>query len=110
MYGLIFENFSGYIKVGGEELIYIKDCQVKYGEEAWENVRKMANIDTPTFSIHQVDCFDEHLLLKYTPRYKIYKMSPYTQVYPEQLLGKIAKKAFATLGCSADEFFEVSTG
>ena len=34
-------------------------------------------------------------------------MSPYTQVYPEQLLGKIAKKAFATLGCSADEFFEV---
>ena len=29
------------------------------------------------------------------------------QVYPEQLLGKIAKKAFATLGCSADEFFEV---
>jgi len=67
MYGLIFENFSGYIKV-------------KYGEEAWDNVRKMANIDTPTFSIHQV--------------------------YPEQLLGKIAKKAFQTLGCSADEFFE----
>ena len=29
------------------------------------------------------------------------------QVYPEQLLGKIAKKAFQTLGCSADEFFEV---
>ena len=28
---------------------------MKYGEEAWENVRKMANIDTPTFSIHQVD-------------------------------------------------------
>ena len=28
-------------------------------------------------------------------------------MYPEQLLGKIAKKAFATLGCSADEFFEV---
>ena len=28
--------------------------QVKYGEEAWDNVRKMANIDTPTFSIHQV--------------------------------------------------------
>ena len=41
---------------------------------------------------------------------KIDKMSPTTQVYPEQLLGKIAKKAFATLGCSADEFFEVSTG
>jgi len=67
MYGLIFENFSGYIKV-------------KYGEDAWDNVRRLANIDTPTFSIHHV--------------------------YPEQLLGKIAKKTFTTLGCNADEFFE----
>ena len=30
------------------------NTKVKYGEEAWDNVRKMANIDTPTFSIHQV--------------------------------------------------------
>merc|ERR1712106_1006715 len=67
MCGLIFENFSGYIKV-------------KYGEDAWDNVRRLANIDPPTFSIHQV--------------------------YPEQLLGKIAKKTFTTLGCNADEFFE----
>lgn len=67
MYGLIFENFSGYLKV-------------KYGEEAWDNVRRLANIDTPTFSIHNV--------------------------YPEQLLGKISKKAFTTLGCQPDEFFE----
>merc|ERR1712227_73806 len=67
MYGLIFENFSGYIKV-------------KYGEEAWDNIRRLSNIDSPTFSIHQV--------------------------YPEQLLGKIAKKTFTTLGCNADEFFE----
>jgi len=67
MYGLIFENFSGYIKV-------------KYGEDAWDNVRRLANIDSPTFSIHQV--------------------------YPEQLLGKLAKKTFTTLGCNADEFFE----
>ena len=41
MYGLIFENFAGYLKV-------------KYGEEAWDNVRRLANIDSPTFSIHQV--------------------------------------------------------
>lgn len=67
MYGLIFENFSGYIKV-------------KYGEEAWDNIRRLSNIDSPTFSIHQV--------------------------YPEQMLGKIAKKTFTTLGCNADEFFE----
>ena len=71
MYGLIFENFSGYIKVSkafskvdnnfnkhvklGKSNIQVRDlAQVKYGEEAWDNVRKMANIDTPTFSIHQV--------------------------------------------------------
>ena len=28
------------------------------------------------------------------------------QVYPEQLIGKLAKKAFSTLGCTADEFYE----
>merc|ERR1712088_925285 len=28
------------------------------------------------------------------------------QVYPEQMLGKLAKKTFTTLGCNADEFFE----
>jgi hypothetical protein len=28
------------------------------------------------------------------------------QVYPEQLLTRIAKKTFATLGCSDNEFFE----
>ena len=71
MYGLIFENFSGYIKI-------------KYGEDAWDNVRRLSNIDSPTFSIHQV--------------------------YPEQLLGKVAKKTFTTLGCTADEFFEVIFG
>ena len=84
--------------------------QVKYGEEAWDNVRKMANIDTPTFSIHQVKilliinrswpCPDDK-----KPQSMMIDEEP--QVYPEQLLGKIAKKAFQTLGCSADEFFEV---
>ena len=28
--------------------------KVKYGEEAWDNVRRLSNIDSPTFSIHQV--------------------------------------------------------
>ena len=28
------------------------------------------------------------------------------QVYPEQLLGRIAKKAFTVLGCNDNEFFE----
>ena len=37
--------------------IRLNNTQVKYGEEAWDNVRKMANIDTPTFSIHQVIMF-----------------------------------------------------
>ena len=85
--------------------------QVKYGEEAWDNVRKMANIDTPTFSIHQVvkilliinrswPCPDDK-------KSQSMMIDEEPQVYPEQLLGKIAKKAFQTLGCSADEFFEV---
>jgi len=66
MYGLIFENFSGYVKV-------------KYGAETWDQLRKLVNVE-PTFDIHKV--------------------------YPETLLGKIAKKTFQTVGCSADEFFE----
>ena len=94
-------------------------AQVKYGEEAWDNVRKMANIDTPTFSIHQVMI----MVFKLTNFKSKWVVGDLTypcsirnggngenhpvQVYPEQLLGKIAKKAFATLGCSADEFFEV---
>ncbi len=41
MYGLIFENFSGYMKH-------------KYGEEAWDQVRRLANLDSPTFSLHHV--------------------------------------------------------
>ena len=41
MYGLICENFAGYLKH-------------KYGEDAWDQVRRLANIDAPTFSVHQV--------------------------------------------------------
>ncbi len=41
MYGLILNNFVSYL-------------QHKYGEEAWDSVRRLANIDTPTFSVHKV--------------------------------------------------------
>jgi guanylate cyclase len=41
MYGLILSNFTTYMKH-------------KYGEEAWDNIRRLANIDTPTFSVHKV--------------------------------------------------------
>ena len=41
MYGLVCENVAAYIKH-------------KFGREAWDNVRRLANIDTPSFSIHQV--------------------------------------------------------
>ena len=41
MYGLVCENVAAYIKV-------------KHGKDAWENIRRLANIDTPSFSIHQV--------------------------------------------------------
>ena len=35
------QNFTGY-------LIH------KYGEEAWDNIRRLANIDNATFSVHTV--------------------------------------------------------
>lgn len=41
MYGLIFENFAGYLKH-------------KYGEDAWDQIRRLANLDSPTFSVHHV--------------------------------------------------------
>lgn len=54
MYGLLLENLSEYIKS-------------VYGEEKWEDIRRQAGIDSPSFSVHQV--------------------------YPENLLQKLAKKA-----------------
>ena len=66
MYGLILSNFSSY-------LVH------KYGEDAWDSIRRLANVDNPNFTVHQV--------------------------YPEQLLGRIAKKAFQTLGVKDSEFF-----
>lgn len=54
MYGLLLENLAEYIKTN-------------YGEEKWEEIRRQAGIDSPSFSVHQV--------------------------YPENLLNKLAKKA-----------------
>ena len=41
MYGLVCENIAGYIKH-------------KFGKDAWENIRRLASIDVPSFAIHQV--------------------------------------------------------
>lgn len=54
MYGLILENLSEYIKA-------------TYGDDKWEEIRKAAAVDQPSFSTHQV--------------------------YPETLIPKLAKKA-----------------
>jgi len=43
MYGLLLENLSEYIKK-------------MYGEDRWEEIRRMANVDQPSFSVHQVYC------------------------------------------------------
>ncbi|XP_017110401.1 soluble guanylate cyclase 88E isoform X2 [Drosophila elegans] len=67
MYGLLLENLSEYIKS-------------VYGEEKWEDIRRQAGIDSPSFSVHQV--------------------------YPENLLQKLAKKAQAVLGVSEREFMD----
>lgn len=54
MYGLIIENMSEYIKQ-------------TYGEDKWEEIRRAAAVDQPSFSTHQV--------------------------YPEGLLPRLSKKA-----------------
>lgn len=67
MYGLLLENLSEFIKT-------------HYGEERWEDIRKQAGLDSPSFSVHQV--------------------------YPETLLNKLAKKAQHVLGVSEHEFMD----
>ncbi|KAK0165413.1 hypothetical protein PV328_003927 [Microctonus aethiopoides] len=67
MYGLILENLSEYIR------------QV-YGDEKWEEIRRQACVDQPSFSVHQV--------------------------YPENLIPRLAKKAIHVLGVTENEFFD----
>ncbi|KAL0272964.1 UNVERIFIED_CONTAM: hypothetical protein PYX00_005752 [Menopon gallinae] len=67
MYGLLLENLAEYIK------------QV-YGEDKWEEIRRLAAVDQPSFSVHQV--------------------------YPETLIPRLAKKAIQVLGVSEREFFD----
>ncbi|XP_054261820.1 soluble guanylate cyclase 88E-like [Macrosteles quadrilineatus] len=67
MYGLLLENMSEFIK------------QV-YGEDRWEEIRRLAQVDSPSFSVHQV--------------------------YPETLIPKLAKKAIQVLGVTEREFFD----
>ncbi|XP_033322486.1 guanylyl cyclase at 88E isoform X1 [Megalopta genalis] len=67
MYGLILENMSEYIR------------QV-YGEDRWEEIRRQAAVDQPSFSVHQV--------------------------YPENLIPRLAKKAIQVLGITEKEFFD----
>lgn len=47
MYGLILENLAEYIR------------QV-YGEDRWEEIRRQASVDQPSFSVHQV--YSENLI------------------------------------------------
>ncbi|XP_065158756.1 soluble guanylate cyclase 88E isoform X2 [Atheta coriaria] len=67
MYGLILENLSEYIKA-------------TYGDDKWEEIRKAAAVDQPSFSTHQV--------------------------YPETLIPKLAKKAIQILKVSEKDFFD----
>ncbi|CAK9821645.1 Soluble guanylate cyclase 88E [Anthophora retusa] len=67
MYGLILENMSEYIR------------QV-YGDDRWEEIRRQASVDQPSFSVHQV--------------------------YPESLIPRLAKKAIQVLGITEKEFFD----
>ncbi|XP_066252890.1 soluble guanylate cyclase 88E [Euwallacea similis] len=67
MYGLLIENMSEYIKA-------------TYGEDKWEEIRRAAGVDQPSFSTHQV--------------------------YPEGLIPRLSKKAVQILKVSEKEFFD----
>ncbi|GLV35342.1 Guanylyl cyclase at 88E [Carabus blaptoides fortunei] len=67
MYGLILENMSEYIKE-------------TYGEDKWEEIRRQATVDQPSFSVHQV--------------------------YPENLIPRLAKNAIEILGITEQQFFD----
>ncbi|CAH1159479.1 unnamed protein product [Phaedon cochleariae] len=67
MYGLIIENMSEFIKQ-------------TYGEDKWEEIRRAAAVDQPSFSTHQV--------------------------YPEGLIPRLSKKAVQILNVSEREFFD----
>ena len=61
MYGLVCENVAAYIKH-------------KHGKDTWENIRRLANIDVPSFSIHQVNIQHKNITMHnirndITPRY-----------------------------------------
>ncbi|CAG9569228.1 unnamed protein product [Danaus chrysippus] len=67
MYGLLLENMAEYIRQN-------------YGEERWEDIRRQAGVEQPSFSVHQV--------------------------YPENLITRLAKKAQEVLGISEREFMD----
>ena len=92
MYGLICENVSSFIKH-------------KYGDETWDSIRRLANIDSPTFSVHK-----ERFHLWEPQSYFLCPLCCVTvnilQVYPEQLIGRMTKKALSTIDMTDAEFFE----
>ncbi|PZC80704.1 hypothetical protein B5X24_HaOG214105 [Helicoverpa armigera] len=67
MYGLLLENMAEYIRQ-------------TYGEERWEDIRRQAGGEQPSFSVHQV--------------------------YPENLITRLAKKAQEVLGMTEREFMD----
>nr|XP_023029751.1 soluble guanylate cyclase 88E [Leptinotarsa decemlineata] len=67
MYGLLIENLSEYIKQ-------------TYGEEKWEEIRRAAAVEQPSFSTRQV--------------------------YPEGFIPRLSKKAIEILKVSEKDFFE----
>ena len=74
MYGLVCENVAAYIKSKHENVAaYIKS---KHGIDTWENVRRLANIDVPSFSIHKVNID----LVIYNYIYNLYNIKQYCKI------------------------------
>lgn len=68
MYGLLLENLAEYIKIN-------------YGEDKWDEIRRQAGIDAPSFSVHQV--YPENLLQKLAKKAQQVSCGPYAKI--EQL-------------------------
>ncbi|XP_063237743.1 soluble guanylate cyclase 88E [Bacillus rossius redtenbacheri] len=67
MYGLLLENLAEFIRQA-------------YGEDKWEEIRRQAQVEQPSFSVHQV--------------------------YPENLIPRLANKAMQVLDITEQEFFD----
>lgn len=85
MYGLLIENMSEYIKH-------------TYGEEKWEDIRRAAAVDQPSFSTHQV--YPEALLPRLAKKAVQVNVTVISIIYQAKLSEKVRNKFFIKKKCN----------